>query len=1005
MKSNFTIKWSLALCFLFSLGLSVGLNAQSITITAPASVAGNYPVKPATFGPAIGATISGDIVLVDDADDMGGTTSTSDGCEAIVNDLTGKIAMIDRGACGFTVKAINAQTAGAALVLVCNSAANAGLPGIIMGGDDGGVMTVPSVMMTYDDCEILKAELGNGLTGSGNPFAPGETCSTAFVVSEGTHTAPALTGGGSLFNDATSTVWYTYTPATDGLLSISSCLGGADTRFYVWTDGCDLANIVAIQTNDDACDLGNGDLFASSLDFLVTGGTQYWISWDDRWDPSGFDFSITLGALPIVDIDVTVDMANETVAGDGAHFAGETNGWTGEPMADNGDGTWTFTVSGVTAGDTIEYKFQNGLGGWENDFSGVPCGFNNNRFFIVPIVNAAAGTVCFNSCDLCPPPACTDPDAIICDDFEMYTLGDISGQSAHWTPWSGTPGAGDDAVVSDAFATSGTQSLLVSEANGDDMLLLLGDQTAGNYLLSWKMYVPTGATGYFNTQKFEGNPGGEFGMQVDFFADGTATLDAGAADIVTVNWTHDTWVEISLNIDLDNDWMVYTLDGVEVFSWPASWGTFAQTGTLQLGAVNFFGSTGTEQYIDDVLFKALPSCPADAVICDSYEGYVSGSTTGGQAPWWTTWSGTHGGAEDGVVSSDQAFDGSNSMFIGDDGAQDVLLLLGDQTSGNWAVEMQMYVPTGQVGYFNIQETEVPGTNWVMEAWFHAANGGGTVYTAGMGQLASGETFACPHDTWFPVVNLIDLDNGTHTLIVDGVTVLDNVAYNSAIPQLGSIDFFSTSNLNSAYFDEIRFRSLPPVVVPVNVTFNVNMLNETVAPDGAHIAGEMNGWAGEAMTDNGDLTYSATYSLTVGDTVEYKFQNGLDGWENDFSSDECGMNNNRYVVVGNTDMSIDLTCFNECIDCVDSADDLEFQNSISIYPNPATDFTTIEYNFNEANDVRVDLTNSLGQQISSELLSSAQNGTHQLNLSQLATGVYFIQISNDEHTKVEKLFVD
>jgi type IX secretion system substrate protein/PA domain-containing protein len=1010
MKSNFTIKWSVALCFLFSLGLTVSLNAQSITITAPASVAGNYPVKPAAFGPAITATIAGDLELVIDD-----TAPTGDGCETVTNDLTGKIALVDRGACGFTVKAINTQTAGAALVIVCNSVANAGLPAIIMGGDDMGVMTVPSVMMTYDDCEILKAELANGLTGTGNPVAPGESCSTAFVVGEGTHTAPALSGGGSLFNDAMSTAWYSYTPATDGLLNINSCGGGADTRFYVWTDGCDLANITAIATNDDACDLGNGDEYASSLDFLVTGGTEYWISWDDHWDASGFDFSITLGALPIVDVEVTVDMSNETVDPAGAHIAGAFNGWSSVPMTDNGDGTYTYTITGITAGDTLEYLFQNGLNtNWEGfpAFGGgctvtTPDGAFTNRFLVGPITNSTLGTVCFNSCDLCPPPACSDPDAIICDDLEMYTLDLVSAQAAHWTPWGLTPGAGDDAIVSDAQAASGTQSLLVSEANGDDMLLLLGDQTSGNYLLTWKMYIPTGATGYFNTQKIEGSPGTEFGMQVEFFADGTSTLDAGAADVVTVNWTADTWMNISLNVDLDNDWIVYSIDGVEVYSWPASWGTFVETGMLQLGAINFFGNTGTEQYIDDVLFKELPGCPADAVICDGYEAYVSGTTTGGQAPWWSTWSGVFGTAEDGIVSSDQAFDGSNSMLIGDNGAQDVLLLLGNQTTGNWRIEMQMYVPTGNIGYYNIQDDEAPGQQWNMEAWFNGSNANPSVYTPGMGQLASGETFACPQSTWFEVSSDIDLDNRTHTLTVDGVVVLDAVDY-PAGDKIGAIDFFSISPDNTAYFDAIRLIELEPVVVdpdPVNVTFNVNMEFEVVAAGGAHIAGEMNGWTGEPMTDNGDLTYSSTYLLAVGDTVEYKFQNGLDGWEDNFDDAGCGMNNNRFVIVGESDMTIDLVCFNDCVNCFISADDLAFQNAISIYPNPASDFTTIEYNFNEANDLKIELNNSLGQQISSELLGSAQNGTHQMNLSNLATGIYFIQITNGEQTMVEKLFVE
>lgn len=200
---------------------------------------------------------------------------------------------------------------------------------------------------------------------------------------------------------------------------------------------------------------------------------------------------------------------------------------------------------------------------------------------------------------------CPDPEAEICDDFESYTLGLISAQAAHWIPWGGINGATDDGVVSDAMALSGSQSLLISEANGDDMLLLLGDKTFGTYELTWDMYVLDGNTGYFNTQKFEGNPGGEFGMQVEFFANGTATLDAGSADIVTHNWTPGTWMHISLTVDLDTDWIVYQINGVEIYAWPASWGTFIQSGTKQLGAVNFYGNVGTLQYIENVVFKNL----------------------------------------------------------------------------------------------------------------------------------------------------------------------------------------------------------------------------------------------------------------------------------------------------------------------------------------------------------------------------------------------------------------
>ena len=64
----------------------------------------------------------------------------------------------------------------------------------------------------------------------------------------------------------------------------------------------------------------------------------------------------------------------------------------------------------------------------------------------------------------------------------------------------------------------------------------------------------------------------------------------------------------------------------------------------------------------------------------------------------------------------------------------------------------------------------------------------------------------------------------------------------------------------------------------NITFTVDVpANITVAAGGMHIAGTMNGWGGEPMSDNGDGSWSKTFALEDGD-VTFKFQNGLNGWE-------------------------------------------------------------------------------------------------------------------------------
>ena len=98
-----------------------------VVVNSPIST--KYPAMGAEFGATLDTTgITGDVVLVDD-----GTGTASDGCETITNNIAGKIALIDRGNCNFTVKVHNAQNAGAISAIIAN---NQGDDIIIMGGTD-----------------------------------------------------------------------------------------------------------------------------------------------------------------------------------------------------------------------------------------------------------------------------------------------------------------------------------------------------------------------------------------------------------------------------------------------------------------------------------------------------------------------------------------------------------------------------------------------------------------------------------------------------------------------------------------------------------------------------------------------------------------------------------------------------------------------------------------------------------------------------------------------------
>ncbi len=83
-------------------------------------------------------------------------TGSSLGCVApITSAVAGKIALMDRGVCGFAVKAKNAQLAGATGVIIAN---NNGGAAIGLGGADATV-TVPTIGISAADGAAIKAAL------------------------------------------------------------------------------------------------------------------------------------------------------------------------------------------------------------------------------------------------------------------------------------------------------------------------------------------------------------------------------------------------------------------------------------------------------------------------------------------------------------------------------------------------------------------------------------------------------------------------------------------------------------------------------------------------------------------------------------------------------------------------------------------------------------------------------------------------------------------------------
>ncbi|HEX2686129.1 MAG TPA: M36 family metallopeptidase, partial [Kofleriaceae bacterium] len=106
------------------------------------------------FGVAVTATgIAGPLAIAVDS-----TAPTSDACDAIpAGSLTGKVAIVDRGTCNFTVKVLNAQNAGAVAVVIVNNTAD----GAFSPGGTERKVKIPSAMVTLANGTTLKGLVGS----------------------------------------------------------------------------------------------------------------------------------------------------------------------------------------------------------------------------------------------------------------------------------------------------------------------------------------------------------------------------------------------------------------------------------------------------------------------------------------------------------------------------------------------------------------------------------------------------------------------------------------------------------------------------------------------------------------------------------------------------------------------------------------------------------------------------------------------------------------------------
>ena len=182
------------------------------------------------------------------------------------------------------------------------------------------------------------------------------------------------------------------------------------------------------------------------------------------------------------------------------------------------------------------------------------------------------------------------------DDFETYSTGDISSQSPLWRTWSDANGTAEDADVSSAEASNGSNSINI--VDGNDMLLFF-NQVGGLYTWQYKAYLSNGSSGFIGLQSTAATA--DFGLSLrhndanvgtSFTLGGTTV---GAPFVIP----QDEWVTFTWELDLGTDTANVKMNGTVVYAGDL---LMPITGTLE--AVDLWAPTDepTNFFMDEVRF-------------------------------------------------------------------------------------------------------------------------------------------------------------------------------------------------------------------------------------------------------------------------------------------------------------------------------------------------------------------------------------------------------------------
>ena len=90
----------------------------------------------------------------------------------------------------------------------------------------------------------------------------------------------------------------------------------------------------------------------------------------------------------------------------------------------------------------------------------------------------------------------------------------------------------------------------------------------------------------------------------------------------------------------------------------------------------------------------------------------------------------------------------------------------------------------------------------------------------------------------------------------------------------------------------------------------------------------------------------------------------------------------------------------------TAEEMQANLNVSLFPNPAQEFTTLDFELRNAANVAIDVSDITGKVVYAESLSNLSEGKHSININTqpFAEGVYFVNLRNGNNVTSKKLVI-